>query len=113
MKITWVLRASYGSITGLLREYYVVIRGFISLSLVRYYVTLGVNPVREHISMWSEFDSRFEQPFGGRDLLPESGHGFDSRSEHFCKPTRVRFPASHSTFPAGPEFEPGLGMRPN
>ena len=113
MKITWVLRASYGSITGLLREYYVVIRGFISLSLVGYYVTLAVNPAREHISMWSEFDSRSEQRFADRELLPESCHGFDPRSEHFCKPKRVRFNASHSDVPAGPEFESGLGMRPN
>ena len=75
MKITWVLRASYGSITGLLREYYVVIRGFISLSLVIYYVTLAVNPVREHISMWSEFDSRSEQHFGDSELLPEAVTG--------------------------------------
>ena len=34
-----------------------------------------MNPVREHISMWTEFDSRSEQLCGAWELLPEAVTG--------------------------------------
>ena len=36
---------------------------------------LAINPVREHISKWPEFDSRSEQHFGDSELLPEAVMG--------------------------------------
>ena len=46
-----------------------------AINLSKYYRNPCQNPVREHISMWTEFDSRSEQLFGAWELLPEAVTG--------------------------------------